>query len=212
MSCAGLWHLGYRDRVRVAIGYDPATMVMGGSLALTALGSGVSAGGTLASGSAAKTAGEMQATALRNESRFTATQLKQNAATARATGGRAAIDTEQQSRMAQSELTAKAAGSGLSASGATPTAIGGQIAQRGEYLSLMDVASGENKARGFENEATATEFQGEVGAESAIYQGDAAKIGSLYSAAGTLASGAGSLFQQYGTFKYPTQFGRPGAG
>lgn len=54
-----------------------------------------------------------------------------------------------------------------------------------------------------QNEATGTENQ----ARGALYSGQIAKLGSQYSAAGTIAGGAASMLQTYGAMRYPQQYG-----
>jgi hypothetical protein len=56
-----------------------------------------------------------------------------------------------------------------------------------------------------ENEATATKYGAELGAEGALYQGSAAQTSSYYGAAGTLASGAGATLNMGGKFFFPAR-------
>jgi len=160
--------------------YDPATLITT-SLASTAIGTGLSAATTILGGNAAAKAG-----------RYTAAQLNQNAAAARAAGQRRMFDTQLRSRFLQSTATARAAGSGVNAGIGSPAADVGQIARRGSYQAAMDLWTGENTATGLENEAA-----------GAIYTGNVQQASSWLSAAGTIAGGAGSILAQGARFAYP---------
>ncbi len=76
----------------------------------------------------------------------------------------------------------------------------GDIAQRGEYQALMDVFNGENARSGMLNKAAATRASGEADAWAGEQQQDA----SYLSAAGTIASTAGSMMKTYGSYRYPS--------
>jgi hypothetical protein len=165
--------------------YDPMTL-MAGTMAATAAGTALSAGGTIAGGKAANTSAQ-----------FTAAQLEQNAAGAVASGQRSMFDTQAKTRSAMSTATARAAGGGVNAGVGSPAADVGQIAKRGSYLAAMDLFRGENTATGLENQASGV-----------LYSGQAAEEGADLSAAGTIAGGAGSMMQQYGRFAYPQLYGR----
>lgn len=201
----GLWSVVYCDPATMTASTLGSMALSGGSMALTGIGAGISAAGTLAGGDIANQAAQMKAAALRSEASLTAQQLTQNASTTRAVAQRQALDTRQQARYAEGSLTANAAGGGLSASGSTNVALTGQVASRGEYMALGEMASGENKARGMENEAAFTKYGAELNAEGALYQGEAAALGSKYSAAGTIASGLGSGLNMAGKLFFPTK-------
>ena len=138
-------------------------------------GTGITAAGTLAAGDAAKASAESQAL-----------QMQQQATQARAASQRNMMEHQRQQTMVQSQLQARAAASGAGAEDPTVVNLGGAIAARGEEQALMDLYNGENSARGLEDSATAK-----------IASGEAAKTGSMYSAAGTIFSGLGSGFSRY---------------
>lgn len=154
------------------------------------IGSIVGGLGNIAAGNMAAQGGQMQAAALRNEgnldlegAEFTATQLRQNATTAIAAAQRQAMDIRLRTAQVGSTFTAKAAGSGLSATGGTMLAEREQIVGRGEYQALSEMASGENTAVGMENEARAEIFAGEAeqygadrSADAALYSGEMQKM------------------------------------
>ncbi|HXO70412.1 MAG TPA: hypothetical protein VN838_15725, partial [Bradyrhizobium sp.] len=87
---------------------DPVTM-MGASMAMTAVGTGISAAGTIAGGSAAQTAGQMKQIAANSE----ADQLNENAAGELAAAQRRMLDTRLKTSLTQGTLVNKAAGSGF---------------------------------------------------------------------------------------------------
>lgn len=190
-------------------------------LGLGAVGSMISANGTLASGdaamaaaqynaSASRNAAELSATATENASELSATatensaeltakaqelsgqftqandefvaaQYRQNATNTRAQAQRSAFDINDQTRLALSTFQARAAGSGLNATGETPMSVVGQIGARGTYLALSEMANGENTARGMEDQATAAHLTG----LAAKYGADLAAAGTRYSGAAT---------------------------
>lgn len=153
--------------------FDPVTLT---TMALTAVGTGLSAAGTLASGSYAKTAAD-----------YKATQLESNASGEIAAGQRSMFDKQLQTRLTLSSLTAKAGASGVDASVGSPVTASEEIAQRGEYQSLMDLWQGQNRATGTLNEAKAIR-----------YTGAATKKASYLAAGGQIASGLGSMGRTYG--------------
>lgn len=173
---------------------DPVTM-MGASMAMTAVGSGISAAGTIANGSAAAEAGRMKQIAANAQ----ATQEEFNASGELASAQRRMLDTRLKTSLAQGTLTAKAAGSGFDAGTGSMLEDAGQIGQRGEYQALMDVFNGQNAMTGMLNKAAATRYGGEVDAWSGQQQKDA----SYLAAAGTIAGGAGSMLKTYGSFTFP---------
>ena len=200
--------------------YDPATLtlgsalVAGGSMALGAVGSSIGAAGTIAGGNAALQGAQIQSAALNNQgtldlqaSQFTADQLSQNATTAIASAQRQALDTRLQTSLVGSQFTARAAGSGLSATGSTAISEREQIAGRGEYLALGQMAAGENTAVGLTNEAAATIFSGQAQqygtsaqAVAALYSGATAQTSAEYGAAATIAGGGASMLKSYGAY------------
>lgn len=173
---------------------DPFTM-MGASLVLGGLSTGISAAGTIAGGEAAATAGRMK----RQAAQAAALQDEFNAAGELAASQRRMLDTRMKTRLTESTMTARAAGSGFDASTGSMLTNAGDIAQRGEFQALMDVFNGENASSGLINKAAAERASGEAEA----WAGEQAKSASYLAAAGTIAGGAGSMFKTYGSFKYP---------
>lgn len=187
--------------------FDPVTATV-----LTVASGALTAGGTLIGGAAAADAGEAQAAAQRKAAadnktmlEFKATQEEQNAQESRAAAQRQSLEKTRQARLLLSSLQARAAAGGGSASDSGVLDIAGKIAARGEYESLMEGYTGENRARGLLDQARADRYAGETGiqgaelaANAAIASGKAQQAASFLSAAGTLAgSGAGA----YRTYK-----------
>lgn len=160
----------YRPR---GVVYDPLTFA---TLALTAVGTAVSAVGTLAAGDAQQQAAN-----------YRAQQQEMAAKEAQAADQRQAFEQQRKTDLTLSTLQARAASQG---SGDTTddnvVKLGSDIAGRGEYQALMELFGGENRSRGLNDQAKASRYDGEV-----------AKIGSQYSAAGTLLNGLGSGFSRY---------------
>lgn len=181
--------------------YDPVTLTAV-SIGATMAGGAISAAGTLAGGSFAKTAGQMQ----KASADYQADQLEQNATQAIASGQRTMLDTQEKARLATSSLKARAGASGVDAGVGSPLADEGEIAQRGSYHALMDMFNGESTATGLRNQAKGVRYTGELDEMG----GDEAKEASYFSAAGTLAGSAGSALSTYGRYTYPTARGPSG--
>jgi len=153
------------------------------------VGAAVSAMGTIAAGNAAQQAAQAQAQALN----FRAKQEDMAAAEARAAAQRQAIEKRQQGILAQSQLQARAAASGGSATDAGILALEKEVVGQREYLALTETYKGENRARGLEDQATISRMS----AQAALAEGEARKQASMFSAFGTLIGGAGSAFSAY---------------
>jgi hypothetical protein len=164
--------------------HDPVTMTVA-----TVASGALSAAGTLMGGSAAASAGKSQ----QDAAYFKAAQEEQSAQESRAAAQRTALDKDRQSRLLQSTLQANAAASGGGADDPTVVGLGQDIAGRGEYQSLMDLYTGENRARGLEDQATGSRMSG----DAALAEGNAKKDASYLSAAGTLIGSAGSAYRTY---------------
>jgi len=126
---------------------------------------------------------------------YKAVQLRQQAQEARASQQRAAMETRRKGDLTQSTLRARAAAGGGGATDNTVLNLTSQIAGRTEFESLIDMFKGENAARGLEDAANAAIYQGEVAKRGSQYK--AAGYG--YQTAGTIAQSAGSMAQQFGS-------------
>lgn len=191
-----MWNDRWRDRCAIAQQscFDPVTLTVA-SIGATAAGGAISAAGTLAGGAAAKQAGEMQQT----EANYQADQQTQNAGQAIAAGQRQSFDTALKTKLAVSSARANAAGNGVNAGVGSPVEAVNQLEKRGSYAATMDMFNGESTSTGLLNQAAGERYSG----QAAEIGGEEAQEASYYSAAGTLASSAGSMMKTYGAYKYP---------
>jgi hypothetical protein len=164
--------------------HDPVTMTVA-----TVASGALTAAGTLMGGSAAASAGQSQ----KDASYFKAAEEDQAAQESRAAAQRSALDKDRQATLLQSTLQARAAASGGGATDPTVVGLGQDIAGRGEYQSLMDMYTGENRARGIEDQATGSRMTG----DAQLAEGKAKQNASYLSAAGTLIGSAGSAYKTY---------------
>lgn len=158
------------------------------------VGTAVSAMGTIAAGAAANSAAQAQA----QMSQFKAKQEDMAAAEARASAQRQAMEHRRAGDIAESQLQARAAADGGSATDPTVIGLGEGIAGRSEYGALMETYKGENRARGLEDQATLDRMQ----AAAQLAEGRAKQTASYFSAGGSLLSGIGSAYSVYN--KTPT--------
>jgi hypothetical protein len=163
----------------------------------------LSAAGTLAGGSYAKTAGDMQRTAAYSQ----AEQVENNAAQTFASGQRKMLDTQEKTRALISSSTARAAASGVNAGVGSPATNAGDIEQRGSYHALMDMFNGASAATGMRNQAAAIRYSGDI----AEYEGEAKKRRLLSHRGGHARRLGRQHDETYGKFAYPTSRGSFGA-
>jgi hypothetical protein len=149
----------------------------------------MSAAGTIMGGNAAAAAG--QVSAARSISRRRR-KIRPRRNRGRLLSARA-LEKDRQATLLQSTLQANAAASGGGAADPTVIGLGQDIAGRGEYQSLMDMYTGENRARGIEDQAIGSRLTGD--AQQA--EGEAKRTASYLSAAGTLVGSAGSAYRTY---------------
>lgn len=182
---------------------DPFSLLIGGTMLA---GSFMSGFGSLLGGKAARAGADMKASALEQggilseqEAGFQAQQLTMAAAESRAASQREAFEKRHNAKLALSTLIARAAAGGGGVSDPTVVKIGERIAERGEYQALMDMFTGENRARGLEDQAYATRWSGaarnygaQLDAQATRYSGKAEEKASYFKAGGTILSGIGS--------------------
>lgn len=166
--------------------FDPITATMA---ALTVVGGGISAAGTIMGGNAAADAGK----SARDSQYFKATQEEMAAQESRASSQRDALEKGRETTLLQSKLQARAAASGGGADDPGVITLAEGIAGRGEYEALTDMYKGENRARGLEDSAMGSRMTG----DAALAEGEAKKSASRWSAAGTIIGSAGSAFSTY---------------
>lgn len=151
-------------------------MCLATAATIAAAASGVmSAAGTIMSGNAA-----------RGAANYSAAQSEQQAGQEVAVSQRKAIEARRQAGLANSRVTAVAAGSGASATDPTVLDIMGDNAGVGEFNALSALYSGEETARGLRMRGVADR-----------YEGATTRQASLVKAGGTVLSAGSSLYDKY---------------
>jgi hypothetical protein len=167
--------------------FDPLNVT---AMALSGLGTGLSAANTIAGGNYSAEAGQMKQT----EADFQATQDIQNAAGETAAAQRLAIGANRNAAMLSSSAVARAAAGGVNAGAGSALTDQAQIVGRGNFQAGMDLWQGQNRATGLLNQATAQQYAGYMSALS----GDEARRRSYLDAASTIAGGGASIMRMYG--------------
>ena len=162
----------------------------GGAMALTGIGTGISAANTLAGGAYAAQMGR----AKQAEANFEADQDVANAAGEIATAQRQAIDVNQRADLTRSSAVAQAAANGVNAGAGSALTNQAQIAARGRYQADMDLWSGQNQASGLMNRAAGKRYTGELDALA----GKETQRASTLNALSTIAGGGASFMRMYG--------------
>ena len=153
---------------------------------ISVVGTVVSAVGSIATGAAA-----------RRQADYQAAQLDIKADEEFAAGQREGLEYAKQKRLALSRMTARAAGSGLDASGSTIARLAGETEAYGTLQQQMAQYGGASRKAGYKAQATSTRASGR-----------AAQTASYFDAAGTILGGFTSLYDKYGR---PGYFGGPRA-
>jgi aspartokinase len=143
--------------------------------------------GTLVAAKGAADAGEEQ----RRAREYEAKQREMQGQESRAASQRQALEKDRASRLAQSTLQSRAAASGAGATDETVLGLGEDIAGRGEYQRLMEMYTGENRARGLDDAAMGLRMTGAAEAKAGRTR-----------ATGTLLSGLGSFGESLGKIKW----------
>ena len=159
------------------------------ALAAMAVGTVLNAAGQVQSGQAARAAGIAQQQA----ADYQAQELTQQAGQTRAVAEQASINQRTNAAYVLSKVRANAAASG-SATDPTAVDVAGQVGARGEYNALSEIYTGEEKARGLENQSALDIYTGQQEAEAGKYKQQAANLGALSS----VLSGGGNLASKYG--------------
>ena len=145
--------------------------------ALSALGTGISAGGVLSAGSTAAALGKAQQSYLNVE-----------AGQAVAQGTQEASDTALQTKYIISNVRGAAGASGAVATSPDVVNVEGQIAARGSYNALSEMYQQNEKAIGLT-------YQGQIAAAT----GEVTQQADVTKALSTVLTGAGSLATKYGS-------------
>lgn len=143
-------------------------------------GSYMQAQGTLAAGKAAQQAAE-----------FEAKQLDIKAKEEQAAAQRDMFDQRREKELALSKLQSNAAASGFSATDPTALALADEIEKYGTYKEQMAMYGGTSRRAGIEAQAAGRRMEGK-----------AARIGSQYSAAGTILGGISTMAGKYAGPRY----------
>jgi hypothetical protein len=173
---------------------------------------GVTAVGTIAAGQAARQQGDMEAAFLQQQGQaqkqaaeFEAAQLDIKAKDERALAQRERMQIQRQKKLALSSLTARAAGSGFSATDPTALALSDEIEKYGTLQEQFATYGGDVRANEMELGAAGRRFSGQRGLESAYTSasiaragGRAREVGSYFSAGGTILGGISSFADRYG--------------
>lgn len=144
-------------------------------------GTAVSAAGTIAAGSAQKSAADFQAQ-----------QLRAKAAESLAASQREAADRQKQTDLVLSRQQAGAASSGLGALDPTILQLAGDTYAKGTLNRDMVTYSGKSQRAGYLDQANAAEASGK-----------AAQTGSYFGAAGTILGGMSSFANKYANIDKP---------
>jgi len=162
----------------------------GGAMALTGIGTGISAMNTIAGGDYAARIGR----AKQAEAKFEADQDVSNAAGEIASAQRQAIDVNQKANLLRSSAVASAAAGGVNTGAGSALTNQAQIAARGRYQADMDLWSGQNQASGLLNRAAAKRYTGDLDALA----GEEMRRASGLNALSTIAGGGASFLRMYG--------------
>lgn len=141
-------------------------------------------GGNLVAGAGSLIGGEMSASGTEAAGDLKAQQLGMQATESRAAGQRQMFEQQRKAKLALSSLRARSAMTG-NASDTDTIKLAGDIGNRGDYLALAEMYTGENRARGLEDEAAATLWSSKAKAK-------ATRVGSYFSAASSILKGVGS--------------------
>ena len=152
------------------------------ALAASAIGTVVSAVGTVAAGQAR-----------RKQADFQAAQLDVKAKEERAAAGLEAQEIQRATRLKLSTLQARAAASGFGAADPTVLDLAGGIAERGGLAAGITRYGGNSRGRAYNAQA-----------EGERISGRAAETASYWGAASTVIGGFGSMFARYGQSFMPS--------
>ena len=142
---------------------------------------------TVASTAVSVAASQQQASARQAELNYQSQALQSQAQAERGAASYSAYQQARRTALLEERAQAVSAASGGSATDKSALGIVGNIAKQGSYNTLMDIATGEQKARGLETQAGADTFEaGQIGAALPLQQ------------LGTVLDGATSIYKKYG--------------
>lgn len=172
-----------------------------------AMGAGstvLSSAGYLQAGQAANFGGQAQ----QQQENYSADVLTQAAGQQRAQTSADIADTARSTDLLESTIRARAAASGGGATDPTVINLESGVAGRGEYNVLSELYSGEEKARGLENQAALNRYMGTQYRTAGQLQQQEEQTKALSS----LLQGGSSLFSKYGGGGFPGMTSGSGPG
>lgn len=176
-------------------GLETAAMILGG------IGTATSAAGTIMGADAANAASsssralDLIAAMRRQEA------LKQAADESRAVASREAFAIDRQKK----DVIGKAKTIGAATGGGDDPSVINTIAgidREGEYQKAMALYSGENRARGLEDEGRNAVIGAINNNKASEYEGAVRRRNALFSAGGTILSGASSIYDRYNPSRF----------
>ena len=115
----------------------------------------------------------------RVDAEFRAKQEDMRANEERAAASRVAIERRREKQGILSRIQAVSAASGFGALDPTIVDLASDVEAEGNYRSELEIAVGENRARGYEDQAGATRRQGQAAYEAAKFQASSTIFGSV---------------------------------
>jgi hypothetical protein len=163
----------------------------------TAVGTGVSAIGTLASGKAQQQQLTQQGLAEKEMRDFNATQLIAKGKEEVAASQQDAAQYKRNKDLALSTIQNRAAAGGFTATDPTAMAIADEVDKYGSLQEKMALWGGLSRRAGLEGQAAGERFTGESAYASAIQSGKNARKASYFDAASTILGGVSTLASKY---------------
>lgn len=154
------------------------------------IGTVVGVGTSLAGGIAAANGDAAAGANAQALGQYQAAQFEQEADTSVARAQRKMEEQQRTGKLIQSKLQANSAGSGLTPGVGSTSILSQQIEGRSTYSALTDLASGEDLAAGYENQAEGALYQGDLKKSLVPEEQFGAYAGAASSAFGTLGKAA----------------------
>lgn len=166
-------------------------------LAMTAVGTVVSSVGSLAEGEATAAAAKAGGKDAARVATWQAAQLRQNAGQERAAAQREAIEERRRARLVMSRARALAGASGAGVSDPTITGILADLGTEGEMNAQTALWEGEEAARGLEAQAAGAEYEGALAKSAGAFRARSARRAGMFNAVGSLLDGGSDFYTKY---------------
>lgn len=167
--------------------------------AAPAIGAVVGAGTSILGGITAANGAAAQGANAEALGQYEAEQYQQEGETSVARAQRKMLDQQRQNKLVASSQLARGAAGGTDPSMGSTNILMQQTQGRGTYAALSDLAAGEDQQSGFENQAAAAEYQGNLARSLVPEEQVGAYAGAASSAFGTLGrAAAGGSFGTFG--------------